>query len=141
MDNLLTQQAPYPIVLKELVENMTYKPGWEFNLVELDRGQGSKGLTLDIISLTHDSHHPDRGIKYRVHHYMIVPAASFNRQSWQRWIFEQLLLIEQHEACEFYRISGEQPYAPNHGPGNDPYIVRELTTDEDRRTSFRGVIK
>jgi hypothetical protein len=23
-------------------------------------------------------------------------------------------------------------------PGRDPYYVREVTTDEDRRTSFRG---
>lgn len=31
-----------------------------------------------------------------------------------------------------------RPYAPSHGPGNDPYLVRELGTDIDRRTSFRG---
>jgi hypothetical protein len=32
----------------------------------------------------------------------------------------------------------DRPYAPSHGPGNDPYLVRELGTDIDKRTSFRG---
>ena len=72
---------------------------------------------------------------------MPVPPAAYNRRSWQRWLFEQCLLGERHEAMEFFTISGEHPYAPNHGPGNDPYIDAELTTDEDRRTSFKGVVK
>lgn len=135
------QDAPFPSKLDDLVSKLTYRPGWEFELATIDRGQGSKGLTLDIITLGYDSHHPERGENYRVHHYMPVPPASYNRQSWQRWLFEQLLLVERHEACEFFRIDGKQPYAPNHGPGWDPYIVTQLTTDEDRRTSFRGEVK
>ncbi len=31
-----------------------------------------------------------------------------------------------------------RPYRPSHGPGNDPYLVREIGTEEDARTSFRG---
>ena len=31
-----------------------------------------------------------------------------------------------------------KPYAPSHGPGNDPYLIRETGTDADQRTSFRG---
>jgi hypothetical protein len=31
-----------------------------------------------------------------------------------------------------------RPYAPNHGFGWDPYLITEVTTDEDRRTSFRN---
>lgn len=42
---------------------------------------------------------------------------------------------------EFFTIDGVKPYAPNHGPGNDPYVVRELTTDQARRTSFLGTIQ
>jgi hypothetical protein len=64
-----------------------------------------------------------------------------------------VLLVERHEACEFLRFhvdeagnltddqdSGyaERPWSPSHGPGNDPYLIREIGTDLDRRTSFRG---
>lgn len=136
-----TNVAPFPVLLKEMVDNLQYKPGWTIQLIEdLDRGQGSKGLTLDIISKGYDSYHPDRGETYRVHHYMPVPPADYNYVSWRRWLLEQLILIERHEACEFFQIDGERPYAPHHGPGNDPYIIFEHGSDIDRRTSFRGEI-
>jgi hypothetical protein len=153
----MRQVAPDPEVLHRLVETLVYKPGWRFVLADIDRGQGSEGLTLDIITRGYDSYHPDRGENYRVHHYMPVPPAAFDERSWRRWLFEQLLLVERHEACEFFRfecdtpnrvgteILGtnhhvERPYAPHHGPGNDPYIVFEHGSDIDVRTSFRGEV-
>lgn len=136
----MRQVAPSPDVLAELVEQLHYRPGWEFHLADIDRGQGSAGLTLDIVTLGYDSYHPERGEHYRVHHYMPVPPAAYNRASWRRWLFEQILLVERHEACEFFQLGDEKPYAPNHGPGWDPYIVTELTTDVDRRTRFTGEV-
>lgn len=134
----MRQTAPDPTELFDLVDGLAYRPGWTFVLEDVDRGQGSEGLTLDIVTRGYDSYHPERGEVYRVHHFMPVPPAAYDRASWQRWLFEQILLVERHEACEFFSIDGVRPYAPNHGPGHDPYVVRELTTDEDRRTSFRG---
>jgi hypothetical protein len=143
---LASQEAPYPQALRELLDRLEYRPGWTFCLAEnLDRGQGSKGLTLVITTRGYDSYHPERGESYRVNHYMIVPAASYDARSWQRWLFEQFLLVERHEAMEFFTLHDSpesehsvKPYAPNHGPGNDPYIVPEYREDVDRRTSFRG---
>jgi hypothetical protein len=135
------QAAPDPTVLFELVEQLAYRPGWTFTLEDIDRGQGSEGLTLDIVTRGYNSYRPEDGENYGVHHYMPVPPAAYDRRSWQRWLFEQCLLVERHEACEFFTIDGERPYAPHHGPGNDPYIVFEHGTDEDRRTSFRGDVK
>ena len=134
------QEAPYPHELEDLVRRVSYRPGWEFRLEHIDRGQGSVGLTLDIITKGYDSHHPERGEVYRVHHYWPVIPAAFNRASWQRWLFDRCMAVEQHECMEFFRIDGEQPYAPNHGPGEDPYVVRELTTDVARRTRFTGEV-
>lgn len=134
----MTQTAPYPVVLAELVAGLTYRPGWRFYLSHIDRGQGSAGLTLDIVTLGYNSYHPEHGETYRVHHYMPVPPAAFDRRSWQRWLLEQLLLVERHEACEFFTIYDVKPYAPHHGPGNDPYIVFDHGTEDDVRTSFRG---
>lgn len=140
MTTHMTQQAPVPRVLHDLVERLTYRPGWTFRLDNIDRGQGSFGLTLDIITCGYDSYHPERGATYRVHHYMPVPPAAYDERSWRRWLLEQLLLVERHEACEFFAIDGKRPYAPHHGPGNDPYIVFEHGTDLDVRTSFRGEV-
>lgn len=133
---IATNEAPWPSELAELVARLVYKAGWEFSLETLDRGQGSKGITLCILIDTPDSYRPDR--RRRVMHYMPVPPAAFDVRSWQRWLLEQVLLVERHEACEFFTVDGDKPYAPSHGPGNDPYMIREVGTDADRRTSFRG---
>lgn len=135
----LVQAAPYPEELELLVNLLEYKEGWSFSLREVDRGQESVGLTLCILIVTRDSY--DHSKKRSVMHYMPVPPASYNRQSWQRWLFDQCLLVDRHEGMEEFTIDGEKPYAPNHGPGWDPYIITDLTTDVDRRTSFRGDVK
>lgn len=131
-----TNTAPYPELLDDLVAALAYKPRWRFTLDHLDRGQGSEGLTLCILITTPDSYRPEH--LRSVMHYMIVPAASFDQRSWRRWLLDQILLVERHEACEFFQIGGERPYAPSHGPGNDPYLVREIGTALDAATSFRG---
>lgn len=151
-DEVMTQTAPFPHALAELVASVTYRPGWHVRLiVDAERDFApddaarehaiGRGLTLEILTRTVDSYHPERGENYRVAHWFIVPAATYNRSSWQRWLFDRFVDVERHEAMEFFRIDGDQPFAPNHGPGHDPYTVRELTTDDARRTSFRGVTK
>jgi hypothetical protein len=41
---------------------------------------------------------------------------------------------------ESLAIDDERPYSPSHGPGNDPYFVREIGTELDQKTSFRGQV-
>lgn len=123
-----TQQAPYPEVLKELISQIKYKEGWSFSLdKDYDRGQGCRGLTFNILITCPDSY-ADRVT--RVLHLMPVPPAAYNRQSWRRWIFEQILLVERHEAAEFFEIDGKKVFAPHHLDGNDPYTIFEPGTDE-----------
>lgn len=142
----LTQSAPWPTALEQLVKACVYRPGWHVRLIEdLDRdlvdGQiVGHGTTLVITTLGYDSYHPEDGQRYAVHHYFIVPAATYDAASWQRWLFECFLLVERHEAAEFYTIRGERPYAPLHLPGSDPYMITEVSTELERRTSFRGVV-
>lgn len=145
MTQAMRQEAPFPEPLAYLVARLSYRPGWAFKLADIDRGQGSAGLTLIIKTRGYDSYHPDRGETYQVNHYMPVPPAAYDARSWQRWLFEQILLVERHEAMEFFALHDSpgsehaiRPYAPSHGPGNDPYLVREAGTEADRRTSFRG---
>jgi hypothetical protein len=89
-----------------------------------------------------------------VTHYHPVPAATFNRQSWERWLFDRLMDTVRHEASEWFQflLVGDfvqrdlshshehvrRPFAPTHGPGDDPYVLHEYATDDQRRTSFRG---
>lgn len=137
----MNQTAPYPQILLDLVSGLKYRPGWTIRLGHMDRGQGSEGLTLTIQSRGYDTYHPDRGESYCINHFMPVPPAAYDARSWRRWLFEQFLLVERHEAAEFFQIAGERPYAPHHGPGNDPYIIFDHGTDEETRTSYLGVVR
>lgn len=152
----MQQQAPYPTELADLVQAVRYKPDWRFWLnVTLDRGQGSQGMTLVIQITTPDAYHPE--VMRGVNHFFPVPPAAYDYRSWRRWLFEQILLVERHEAMEFFQLDvgggatipdkdgGEhpitiRPFAPSHGEGNDPYLIRELGTDVDQRTSFRNKV-
>lgn len=141
-----SQTAPYPLELVELVADCTYRPGWlalvrdEVRDPADTHGAESRGLTLSIITNTINSYPPHDPM--RVRHLFPVPPATYNRESWQRWLFERFLDVERHEAMEFFEVGGEKVYAPNHGPGWDPYLITTVaTTDVDRRTSFRGEVK
>lgn len=138
MDGRMHQFAPYPTILAGLVGKAKYRPGWSFRFWDMDRGQGSAGLTLVITIDTVNSYPPHEPM--RVNHYMPVPPAAYDIRSWTRWLFDQCQLVDRHEGCEFFEIDGDKPYAPSHGPGNDPYLIREIGTDLDRRTSFRGEV-
>lgn len=149
-----TQGAPWPTELEEIVNKLQYRPGWRFKLEDIERDPATdehaatSGLTFIVMTLGYDTYHPERGEHYGVYHYFIVPAATYNRESWLRWVLDQLIKVETHEACEFFRIREQdpkgddyvdrRPFAPNHGPGWDPYQVRELNYVKDAETTFRG---
>ncbi len=132
----MKQLAPYPTLLEGLIDRLKYKEGWKLAIADLDRGQGSAGLTLLINLTCKDSYHPEQTMQ--VLHYMIIPPAAYDERSWQRWLLDQILLVEQHEACEFFLIDGKRPYAPHHGPGNNCYTIFDHGTAEDAQTTFRG---
>lgn len=135
-DPRATQVSPFPQELADLVDKLKYKDGWRFRLNQIDRGQGSEGLTLAITIDCVDTYNLE--MPMRIVHYMPVPPAAFNEGSWKRWLLSQILLVEQHEACEFFQIDGKRPYAPHHGPGCDPYQIFEHGDLQDARTNYLG---
>lgn len=142
----MQQYAPDPVELFDLVEHLEYRPGWWVSLLDIERdpadthGEAAGGLTLRITTLGYDSYNTKDGENYRVHHYRIVPAATYNRDSWRRWLFDQFLDVEKHETMEFFKISGERPFPPTHGPGDDPYTVHQLASATQVATNFRGEV-
>lgn len=176
----MTQEAPFPVALADLVDRFEYRPGWVFFLNDMVRDKApngsplTKGLTLDIVTQGFNSYHrpkigphefgPAEGTvcecgetfpcssyavyddpaaprtPYRVHHYFPVPPATYNEMSWRYWLLQCCVLVEQHEACEHFDIDGERTFAPNHGPGWNPYIITVETTELDRRTRFTGEV-
>lgn len=155
MTDTMRQSAPYPVILENLVNALAYRPGWTFQLSDLSRDlkdpakwgrltdhsdELAGGLTLTITTCGYDSYHTDRGENYRVNHFFIVPAATYDERSWRRWLFDCFVKVETHEAMEFFAIDGARPYAPHHGPGNDPYLIFEHGSDLDVRTRFTGEV-
>lgn len=138
MDDPMTQKADYPKTLEWLVKHLVHRPRWYFELGNVDRGQGSEGLTLSIYITEPDAYRPEK--MRSVVHYFPVPPAAYDERSWRRWIFDRCGDVDTHERMEAFTIDGEKPYAPSHGPGNDPYMVREVGTVRDQRTSFRGKV-
>ena len=134
--NVNIQLAPYPDELSDLVRKLDLRPSWRADLAYVDRGQGSVGLTLSILITEPDAYHLEN--MRSVVHYFPVPPAAYDRRSWQRWLLTCVSQVSLHEDMEHFTVDGEKPYAPSHGPGNDPYLVREVGTELDQRTSFRG---
>lgn len=150
----MSQVAPYPAILAELVGRLRYRGhlGWE---VWLDddcqrdkpgRHSGeSRGLTLVVKRSGTNTYNPSQPME--VNHYFAVPPATYNGESWMRWLFNRLGDVDTHERMEDFALAGEgdagprdwtRPYKPVHAPGWDPYLVTVESTDVARRTSFRG---
>lgn len=137
---MITQSAPEPTGLIEVINTWQYKKGWTAQYyADYERSPDCMGTTVIITVRGRNAYRPDEP---RVtDHLFIVPAASYDYKNWRRWFFDRVQDVEHHEMCESFEVAGERPYAPNHGPGNDPYFIREVSTDEERRTSNRGVVK
>lgn len=115
-------------VLEDVVARVTYKPGWTIQLQEIDRGQGSQGLTLLIGATVPNSHDPSQSVD--ILHLMPVIPAAYDEETWTRWIFDQIALVEHHEAMEFYKVDGDPPFFSEHGPGRNPYTIAMVKTRE-----------
>lgn len=123
-------------LLRSIVQETKCKPGWSFFLRELD-GAASLFITIE----GHDNYHPER--RLRINHVHPVPCATYNAKTWRRWIFEQCRRTMNHELGESLRFGIEElrPFAPMHGPGEDPYTVHEIRPEVDALTTQDGSLR
>jgi hypothetical protein len=128
-------------VLRKLVEGdsktpgVRCKPGWTFRIVDED---GALRLVIRIDG--HDNYNPDK--PFSVNHFHPVPAGvTYNEATWKRWIFEQCRRTMNHELGETVRWGEDRPFAPCHGPGEDPYTVHEYRPEADAFTTQDGSLR
>lgn len=126
---MIEQRAPYPHALKCLVDGLVYRPGWTFELEDINRGQGCAGLTLSILITCQDTYNVNCTMK--VVHYMPVPTAAYDLRSWRRWLLEQLILVPSvtRRASSFRSMaSGRMPRTT----GPETILTLSLTTARSR---------
>lgn len=117
-----TPPRPFePPGLRDLIESLSYKPGWMTSLALFEENGEARGWAFYVISDTENSYDPARRI--RVRHEFLVPPASWNRDTWAAWLFDRIRDVETHEAGEFFMLDGYREFAPHHGNGEDPYRV------------------
>lgn len=137
-ERYMSQVAPYPQDLDDAVKELRYQRRWRFTLVDEDRGQGCKGLTLIIYPDNPDSYHPDQHVGTRFLY--PVPAAAFNRESWEEWLWARIEETESHERAEAFRFGdGERrPFKPAHTDGWDPGVPRTVVSQSVANTPNAG---
>lgn len=121
-------------VLRDLISKASCKHGWTFRMLEED---GALRLVITVPGW--DSYNPSNRLTVR--HFFPVPTATYNEKTWRRWIFEKCRGVENHELGEWFKIDGVRPFAPLHGPGEDPYTVHEFRDEVDARTTQTGAVK
>lgn len=103
------ERVDHPLV--EIVKRVQYKPDWT---VTVDAVPGSTiGCRLVVTMPVIDSR--DRTTRMMLQHNRPVPPAIGEPERWWiRWLFMELVKIEEHEASEFFTIDGEAPFFPEH---------------------------
>ena len=90
----------------EIVAALTYKPGWEIELV----GGGVAGLALRLAMQAPDSTTTEhRPIAVRGDDVPLDPhnLQLFDEKRFVDWVFNQIMRLERHEAQEWFRLRGE----------------------------------
>lgn len=121
-------------ILQRVVDEARCKPGWSFRLVD---EEGAKRLVITIDGVDNYDHDSPRVVD----HYHPVPITTYNEKSWRRWVLEQCLRTMNHELGEALNFNGERPFAPMHGPGEDPYTVHEVRSEIDALTTQLGTLR
>ena len=99
------------------VSRLSYKPGWTFKI------GGPLGRYLCVFATTPDS--GDVANMLCTQHQFEMPADMSDGREFWRWVFRCLLLCEQHECGEFFRVGSHRPFMPHHQDEGSPYELVE----------------
>lgn len=128
-DDVLIQTFPDPTELRAAVDELRYgEPPWRVTVTHKNRGQDCEGLTLSIYPDKPDSYHPESHVN-TVFTYP-VPAAHFNRESWEEWLWARIAETEDHERAENFKFQ-----APSRPEVDDLCTCGHQCTRHDGRFS------
>lgn len=102
--------------LRWLLGRISYKPDWSFNI----KNYAGDSSVFEISIKTIDS---NGGAPLLINHHFPIPLKGFGYDL-ERWVLDCILMVEQHEACEFFKLDGIQIYLPEHGPDGHPYKIK-----------------
>lgn len=108
-------------VLQSVLDSISYDreqhpSGRRFSL---QRSNESNYAVLYVFSYNPDTF--NRSEMRHTRHEFIVPVATYNKEMWIRWVFDNIVKMELHEITEWFMVDGKRIYAPHHGNGWDPY--------------------
>jgi hypothetical protein len=129
----MEDQSTYDL-LREIVSETKCKPDWEFRIRS---GEGALRLVITVPGV--DSW--DGKTPRIIGHWFPVPPATYNRKTWERWIFDCCRGVENHELGEWFQVGDHRPFLPLHGPGESPYTVVEYRDKTDALTTQDGSIR
>lgn len=122
------QTAPYPFELQRVVHDTRYND-WSFTLAFYEREVGGEGLTLRIRFQAEDNCPQDKDspppVFFLIHDFE-VPARVLDTYSWQRWVFDCIMLVHRHEAMEQFVVDGSQVFFPEHKSTSDMYETKHV---------------
>lgn len=110
-------------ILEDALKSIEYKreppPDWFGRRFNLERDDESNHAILHIYTYNPNTY--KEGKMRLTNHEFLVPCATYNREAWIRWVFDNIAKIELHETTEFFFVDGVRVYGPHHGNGWDPY--------------------
>ncbi len=107
-----------------LINNLTYKESWSFSI-------GSYASWQKILRIQLKVRDSNSTTQVLVDHQFPIPPYFMTYEDAERWMLDCILLVEQHEACEHFRIGERAPFYPDHGPYGHPYrITRKENVEE-----------
>jgi hypothetical protein len=120
-------------VLQQVIDNWTYVDG--MRSPEFWRDDEHNYAELHVFLHNPNSYGGEPGNRPDRHtrHIRLVPCATFNYESWRRWLYEFICDIAIHEVGEWFMDRGERIFAPHHGNGEDPYAMHETIVDRSER--------
>lgn len=108
-------------ILEGLLDEIEYRREEppDFRRFRLARDDEHNYAILSIFTYNINTYKQDE--KRHTRHEFLVPVATYNRDTWIRWVFDNIVAIETHETAEWFFVNDERIYAPHHGNGEDPY--------------------
>lgn len=88
--------------LNKILERFTYKPSWTFTICE---GR----LFIRALAPDTDDHTKIIPINFQTS----IPRFRTPDYPWDRWLLDQILNVERHEAEEFFKIDGVKVFDPH----------------------------